>query len=242
MFWSNHIRCRYLIIHIQFISTLTQVNLKYSFSIVIIVPTNAVLFTTSGSAGVGAVGVVGSLGWKRFLRLSIWLFAVSSRLACFTERLCFRCFRLCDLRCFGRVILETLDDREELAELAELEDLESLRLRDRCFGDTVVVILAGFVSFCLYASLRIFKFKLDVFGLTSAGFEILSTLAGAVGKEAGVVGGSAAKSTITYCETKILTSTCSLSFNWFCWWFLECSRIITSKWIRTSKKWISKEY
>ena len=72
--------------------------------------------------------------------------------------------------------------------------------------------------------------------MTSAGLEILSTLAGAVGKEAGVVGGSAAKSTKTYCETKILTSTCSLSFDWFCGWFLEGSSIITSKWIRTSKK------
>lgn len=82
--------------------------------------------------------------------------------------------------------------------MEEWDDLESLLLRDRWFGDVVVVILVGLVSFCLYASLRIFIFKLDVFGLTSAGLEILSTLAGAVGKEAGVVGGSAAKSTKTH--------------------------------------------
>ena len=61
----------------------------------------------------------------------------------------------------------------------------------------MIMLLEFFVA-KVYASLRIFIFKLDVFGLTSAGFEILSTLAGAVGKEAGVVGGSAAKSTKTH--------------------------------------------
>ena len=109
--------------------------------------------------------------------------------------------------CFERESTELLEDLESL------DEVDTLRLRDLClFGNdngrlAGVEGTGGLVVFCLYASLIIFKFRFDVLGLTSAGFEILSTFAVVLGNDAGVVGGSAAKSTKNHLNAEIRTST-----------------------------------